>query len=93
MRTSLNEISLLDAYLHNELMGEEKLLLEARFIIEEQLKDHLFWQRQSYRFVRDYGRQNLREQLQIVEEEFLGDPRNETIIQRIKSYFKKRRFR
>lgn len=87
MRTSLNEINLLEAYLCNKLTVEEKLLLDARLIVDESLRDQLFWQKQSYQLVKEYGRRKLQEQLKVVEQDFFDNPQNKTLIRRIKSYF------
>lgn len=90
MRTSLNEMQLLEAYLKNTLKPMEALTVDARLMIDKELSNNLMLQRQSYRLIRDYGRQTLREQLKAVEQTFIHKPQNKTLIQKIREYFEQR---
>ncbi|MCL4640280.1 MULTISPECIES: hypothetical protein [Olivibacter] len=87
MKTSLNNVYLLDAYSHNELDTEARLLLDARLIIDSALKDDFFWQEKTYKLIKKYGQQELRKQLKTVEHDFFHNPKHKTLIQRIKRYF------
>ena len=47
MRTSLNEIKVIDAYLHGELCISDRLFFEARMIVNKELKKNVAWQRKA----------------------------------------------
>ncbi|MFC6098947.1 hypothetical protein [Olivibacter domesticus] len=89
MRTSLNKLKFLENYIENQLLPEEKLLLDARIIIDEELKDELYCQEKTYQIIRAYGRENLRAQLTRVEHELFVNPVHKKFIDKIKDFFKK----
>lgn len=87
MRTSLNEIRLLEAYLKNELDPMDALVMDAKLRIDQELADRLMLQQCTYRLIRRYGRNVLREQLKVIAHDFICKPENKTLMQKIRSYF------
>jgi len=88
MRTSLNEIRLLEDYIQQRLPTEDKLLLEAKFILDEDLQERLSLQMRCYQLIQQYGREKTREQLQRVEQEIFSQPVHRRFVQKIKQYFR-----
>ena len=66
MKTSWNDTILTEHYLSGSLSDEERALFEARLILEPQLADNLKWQQKTTVAARQYGRQNLREEIEQV---------------------------
>lgn len=88
MRTSLNELRLLEDYLQQCLPTEDKLLLEAKLILEEDLRERLSLQERCYQLIQLYGRIKTREQLQRVERQIFEQPTHKRFVQKIKQYFR-----
>lgn len=87
MKTSWNELRLSEDYLSGKLHPEERVLFEARLLIEPGLEDELYWQRRTYGLVRAYGRQELRNQIRSIEKELFEAPEHSSFTQWIKRFF------
>lgn len=87
MRTSLNNIKQIEAYLLNQLSHEDSLLFEAQLLLDSQLKDKLLWQKKTSELVKLYGRKKLREELEQVHQQVFNT--QPTFRKRILSFFKK----
>jgi len=59
MRTSLNELQLAEGYLLQTATPAEKLVFEARLMVQPSLREETHWQQKTYDIVREYGRQQL----------------------------------
>jgi hypothetical protein len=55
----MSEIEQLEKYLQQELPPEEKLLLDAKCLIDTQLRDTIFYQEQAYAVIRHFGRKQI----------------------------------
>jgi len=88
MRTSLNELQMLEQYLAHQLEPQDNLLIEAKLLVDKRLQDKLYWQRRSYQLVKTYGREQLRQQLNRVEEELFTEPAHKRFVHKIKQYFR-----
>lgn len=87
MRTLLHNLQLIEeAVLHRQ--QEYRTLLQAKRILEPELTDQINWQLASYKAVKDYGRQLLKNEIQQVEEELFSDPVHQSFRQKIHSFFK-----
>ncbi|WP_417366750.1 hypothetical protein [Flavobacterium beibuense] len=66
MKTSWNNTVMTDNYLNGECSGEEKVLFEARLLLEPDLKENLHWQKTTRAIVQQYGRQQLKAEVEQV---------------------------
>ena len=87
MRTSLNEIALLEQYIKGELSASERLCLEARFILNPKLKAELAAQQETYHMVKLYGRKQLRKEIEAAHQQLFSEPRHKGFKQRIMALF------
>lgn len=89
MRTSLNEIKMIEDHLANRLNGEEELLFQARLILYPTLKDHVRWQEKVYSLVKSYGRRKLKEEIEEVHQKMFSAPEHEGFRNKIFNLFTK----
>ena len=89
MRTSLNEVKEIEAYLFQEIGRQDKLLFDAKLILDSKLRSKTRWQRLVYRLVRLYGRKQLRQELEEVHEVLFNNNRHMVFKQQILAMFPK----
>ena len=89
MRTSLNEIKLIENYLFEKGSVEDRLLVEARTLAIPGYHKKTLEQQQVYGLVKLYGRQKLRAELDKIHTELFTDPKHRSFRQRIKKLFSK----
>ena len=89
MKTSWKNTQRLDDYLGQRLNPEEALLIEARLVLEPELRDTLRWQQQTHALVRAYGRQQLRREIQSAQQKVFHQPEHHGFRQTILRLFSK----
>lgn len=89
MKTSLNELRLIEDYLLSGCKGEERCLFEARLILQPELKEHVYWQEKTYHIVRNYGRKQLKAEIEQIHETLFNTNEHQTFRQRIMRLFVK----
>jgi len=66
MKTSLDKLQLMEDCLLGQASGEQRLFFEANLLLDPILREEAHWQCKTYHVVRDYGRQQLRSELEQV---------------------------
>lgn len=89
MKISLNDLRLIEDYLLTGLDQEENCLLEAKLILQPELKEELYWQGKTYQIVRDYGRNQLKTEIEKIHQTLFTAPEHQNFRQRILSLFSK----
>ncbi|WP_316833318.1 hypothetical protein [Pedobacter nutrimenti] len=87
MKTSWNELRLTEDYLLSRLPGQERVLFEARLILEPELKNDVYWQQKTCELVSTYGRQQLRKEVEQVHQQLFTAPEHTSFARRIRSFF------
>ena len=87
MRTSLNNIKLIDDYLFSKIPQGDKLVFEAKLILNPDLADGLLWQQQTHAIVNQYGRKKLKAEIENVHQQLFNDLEHKSFKQRILSLF------
>lgn len=87
MRTSLDEIKLIDGYLDNSLGGGESALFNARLILEPLLPEQIAWQRKTRTVIEQYGRKVLRQEIENVHTKLFTEPAHHSFRQRVLKIF------
>lgn len=88
MRTSLNEISLIDERIFNTAPPENKLLLDAMLIINPALNEQVAWQKQTHAIVKQYSRKKLKAEIEAVHHQLFNKPEHLSFRQRIMALFR-----
>jgi hypothetical protein len=87
MRTSLNEIKLIDDYLFNKIPQGDKLVFDARLILNPDLADGLLWQKQTHAIITRYSRKKLKAEIDNVHNQLFKNPEHKSFRQRILNLF------
>ena len=74
MRSELNEVYLIDQYLHGLLSQEDKQVFEANLLLDEAIAEKLEAQRTAHRLIRRYARKEERRRLEAIYQLLLEEP-------------------
>lgn len=89
MRTSLNNLQLTEDCLLGRASGEQRVLFEANLLLNPVLREDVRWQRKTYLIIREYGRQQLRTELEQVHQALFTAPQHRTFRERVFEFFRK----
>jgi hypothetical protein len=90
MRTSLNEIKLIDDHIFNMNTPEDALVFDAMLIINPGLSNQIMWQKKAHALVQQYGRKKLKAEIEMVHQRLFTEPVNQTFRQKILGLFSKK---
>lgn len=74
MKTLLNDTKLIEGYITNTLKVDERLVFEARLILEPWLRYNIMIQKKLHHLVKHYGRRKLKNQLESIHHRLFNDP-------------------
>ncbi|KIO78900.1 hypothetical protein TH53_00905 [Pedobacter lusitanus] len=89
MKTSWNELHLIEDFLLSDTTAEDKILFEARAVLQPDLKESVFWQQRTYDLIERYGRQQLRKEIEQVHEKLFTAPGHFSFRKKIMNLFNK----
>ncbi|MNY40217.1 hypothetical protein D3C86_1749440 [compost metagenome] len=89
MKTSLNELQLIEDFLLVNTNAEDKVLMKAQQILQPGLQESVYWQQKTYLFVETYGREQLRKEIRQVHQKLFTTPEHFSFSERIKRFFSK----
>ncbi|WP_448104320.1 hypothetical protein [Pedobacter panaciterrae] len=89
MKTSWNELRLIEDFLLSDTDTEDILLFEANLLLQPNLKESVFWQQKTYSLVHKYGRLRLRKEIDQVHEKLFTAPEHHSFRQKIMQLFGK----
>lgn len=88
MRTSLNEIKLIADYLDGNLNPDDRLVFEARLLLEPELSLNVSLQKQIYLGLEEYHHQRIKAALSNWHDEIMANPGKINLRNRILNLFK-----
>jgi hypothetical protein len=89
MKTSLNELRLIEYYLLSDDKDGESFLFEAKMILQPGLKQQVYWQNKTYKIVRDYGRKQLKNEIENIHETLFNTDEHHSFRQKVMRLFRK----
>jgi len=89
MRTSLNNLKLVDDHVLGLATPQDNLLLEAKLILNPALSDDIYWHKHTLTFVQLYGRKQLRADIAAVHNQLFTRPEHLSFRQSILRFFKR----
>lgn len=89
MKTSLNELQLIEDFLLTDPAGEEKTLMQARLILQPGLQESIRWQQKTYQLVNAYGREELKREIGKVHQQLFTAPEHLSFRQKVLRFFNK----
>jgi hypothetical protein len=87
MRTSLNEIKLIDEHIFNRNTPEDALVFDAMLILNPGLSNQIMWQKKAHAIVQQYGRKKLKAEIEEVHRKLFNEPAHQTFRQRVMGWF------
>jgi hypothetical protein len=66
MRPQLEEVKLLEDYLHQQLAHEQRQEVEIRLLWDKEWQQNLYCQQQAYQAIQNEGRKQLRRELEAI---------------------------
>ncbi len=90
MRTSLNEIKLIDAHILGENAPGDALVFEARLILNPGLAEQTAWQLQTHGLIRQYGKKRVKAEIEAVHQKLFTQPQHSRLKMKILSLFGKK---
>nr|WP_294791308.1 hypothetical protein [uncultured Mucilaginibacter sp.] len=90
MMTLWRETQQIETHLLGTADTGNALLFEARMLLDDNLADKVLWQQRTYNIVRQYGRQQLKTELEEVHQQLFETPRHQGFAQRIRALFSKK---
>ena len=89
MRTSLNELKQIEDHLLRLNPPEDALLFEAKMILDTNLRSNVLLQQHTYTLVKQYGRKQLKAEIEAVHQQIFTNPKQQSFVNKILSLFKK----
>lgn len=90
MKTSWNETQQIDAFINGTANPGDVLLFKAKLLLDHELAEKLRWQKKAYDVVKQYGRRQLREEIEAVHQQLFTGRQHLTFSQKIRQLFNKR---
>ena len=88
MRTSLNEIQTIEAYLHGTLSTSDHLVFEARMLISKELRKNVMLQKKVYELIRHHQRLMIKNEFRQIHARLFHAQENSAIKDQILNFFK-----
>jgi hypothetical protein len=90
MRTSLIETEQIEAHLLRPSNGGDALVFEARMLLDPELQDKVLWQQKAYHIVKLYGRDQLKQEIELVHQKLFREEQHQSFRQKIMRLFTKK---
>ncbi|MFD2870986.1 hypothetical protein ACFS5N_00820 [Mucilaginibacter ximonensis] len=87
MTTSWNETQQIEAVLTGTASPGDALLFEAKLMLDNELSDKVIWQQKTYALIKQYGRRELKAEIEAVHEHLFTKPENQSFSQKIWQLF------
>lgn len=88
MKTLWNDTRQIEKHLTGRHTPGEALLFEAKLLLEPTINDTIQLQQKTYNAICDYGRRELKKEIESVHEQLFNSPRHSNFSQKIKQLFK-----
>jgi hypothetical protein len=89
MMTSWKETEQIEAYLTGTVDTGDALVFEAQMILNPVLADKTLWQQKTYAIIRDYGRRQLKKEIEQVHQQLFTQPAHRSFSEKIRLLFSK----
>lgn len=89
MRTSLNNIKIIEDYLSGQMPPGDTLLFEANMLLNNDLINDIQHQQDTYTIIRRYSRQRIKNEIAAVQNKLAVTPQYRGFMQCITNLFKK----
>jgi hypothetical protein len=87
MRTSLNNIKLIDDHLFNKNSVEDGLLFDALLILDPALSEQVSWQKKTHILVQQYSRKKLKGEIESAHLQLFNETAHQSFKRKILGLF------
>lgn len=88
MKTLWNETRQIELHLSGKVNTGDTLLFEAQLILDPALRDKVLWQQKTYTVINNYGRAQLKREIETVHQKLFTDSEHVSFRQKIRRLFK-----
>lgn len=88
MMTSWNETKRIEAHLIGDSNPEDILIFDAQLLLDDELKDKVVAQQKAYEAIQQYGRKELKNEIEAVHQKLFTDPNYLSFRQKIMRLFR-----
>jgi hypothetical protein len=89
MTTSWNETRQIEAHILGTANTGDALVFEAKLMLDNTLADKVIWQQKAYNAIQQYGRRQLKKEIEQVHQQLFTQPEHISFAQKIKRLFSK----
>lgn len=89
MKTSLDELQLIESCLLGQASGGQQALFEAKLLLDSELGEDAYWQRKTYGIIRECGRKQLRNELEQIHQVLFSSPQHQSFRDKVLRFFRK----
>ncbi len=89
MTTSWNETKQIEAHLLGTADIGDALLFEAKLMLDNDLADKLIWQQKAYATIQQFGRRQLKKEIEQVHQQLFTQPVHISFAEKIRRLFSK----
>ncbi len=86
----MTETQELEYYLINSLQPEDRLVMDAKILLNKDLREKAYWQKQTYLLIRQHSRKKLKAEIEAVHKKMFTEIFFESFRQKISSIFKRK---
>ena len=91
MMTSWNKTRQIDEFLLGPSDAGSALLFEAKMILDPDLRDQTIWQKKAYVIIQQYGRKQLKQEIEAIHQQLFTRPEHLSFSQKIRLLFTNRK--
>lgn len=84
----MTEVQEIENYLQNTQEPGDRLLTEARLLLNKDFATNLFWQRKTNALVQEYGRKQIKLEIEAVHQKLFSEKKQASFKEKILSIFK-----
>ncbi|HOZ88546.1 MAG TPA: hypothetical protein PL029_12355 [Bacteroidia bacterium] len=85
----MNETQQIENYLLKGLLPEDKLLFEAKLLLNKDLQEKLLWQQSTYELIKQHGRKQIKKEIEAVSLKLFSEKKYLTFRKKILQIFNK----
>jgi hypothetical protein len=89
MTTSWNETKQIEAYVTGTAETGDALVFEAKLMLDNNLADKVIWQQKAYGAIHQYGRRQLKKEIEQIHQQLFTQPQHSSFAQKIRRLFTK----
>ncbi|MES2808488.1 MAG: hypothetical protein V4619_07680 [Bacteroidota bacterium] len=90
MTTSWNETKQIEIHLQGTAHPGNALVFEARLMLDNTLADKVIWQQKTYGVIQQYGRRQLKKEIEQLHQQLFTQPAHASFAQKIRLLFNKK---